>query len=108
MKTAHPASFPPGVSGSGGMIRSTIASIALASSAVKNCQEPGRTESGGDEGKGDHGMRSRMIEARVSDVVPTNQSVADSRNLRRFIMTSPLPQKRHCAKLVPKAEIGPI
>src|ERR1700742_1587667 len=90
MKTAHPASLPPGVSGSGGMIRSTIASIALASSEVKNCQGPGRTNSGGDKGNGDHGMRSRMMDARVSDVVPTNQSVADTRNLRRSIMTSPL------------------
>lgn len=41
--------------------------------AVKNCQEPGRSNSGAEDGKGDHGMWSRMVDARVSDVVPANQ-----------------------------------
>ena len=36
MKTAHPASFPPGVCGSGGMMRSASASIARPSAPVKN------------------------------------------------------------------------
>src|SRR5438270_5043854 len=90
MKTAQPASLPPGVSGSGGMTRSTIASIAVASSAVKNCQGPGRSKSGADVGNGVQGVRSRIMDARVNDVVPANQIAAATRNLRRWIMARPV------------------
>lgn len=38
MNTVQPASFPPGVSGSGRSIRSTIAYMARTSSTVKKCQ----------------------------------------------------------------------
>src|SRR6202030_2195630 len=89
IKTAQPASLPPGVAGSGGIMRSTMASIALASSAVKNCQGPGRSAWGADDGNGAHGMWSRMTEARVSDVVPANQIAAETRNLRRCNIAPP-------------------
>jgi hypothetical protein len=65
-----------------------MASIALASSAVKNCQGPGRTASGADDGKGDQGIFPRIISARVKDVVPANQSAAEIRKWRRCSMTS--------------------
>src|ERR1700750_1710028 len=83
MKTAHPASLPPGVCGSDGMIRSTIASIALASSTVKNFQGPGRSMCGADEGYGAQGTWPWITEARVNDVVPANQNVAEIRKRRR-------------------------
>src|SRR5215831_6048293 len=56
MKTAHPASLPPGVCGSGGISRSTSASMVTPSSAVKYAQGPGCTGVGGlpafaDQGK---------------------------------------------------------
>src|SRR5215831_8558702 len=47
MKTAHPASLPPGVCGSGGISRSTSASMVTPSSAVKYAQGPGCTGVGG-------------------------------------------------------------
>src|SRR5258708_1892171 len=47
MKTAQPASLPPGVCGSGGISRSTSASIAAPSSGVKYTHGPGRTAVGG-------------------------------------------------------------
>src|SRR5580704_6352848 len=47
MKTAQPASLPPGVCGSGGINRSTSASTAAPSSAVKYVQGPGLTSVGG-------------------------------------------------------------
>ena len=55
MKTAHPASFPPGVCGSGGISRSTSASMAVPSYGVKYTQGPGCTGVGGLPAFGDQG-----------------------------------------------------
>src|SRR5262245_30455327 len=55
MKTAHPASLPPGVCGSGGISRSTSASMAAPSSGVKYTQGPGCTGAGGLPAFGDQG-----------------------------------------------------
>src|SRR5262249_25238874 len=55
MKTAHPASLPPGVCGSGGISRSTSASMAPPSSAVKYAQGPGCTGVGGAPAFADQG-----------------------------------------------------
>src|SRR6201984_459086 len=55
MKTAQPASLPPGVCGSGGINRSTSASTAAPSSAVKYIHGPGVTAVGGAPASGAHG-----------------------------------------------------
>ena len=46
--------------------------------------------SGAEDGNGDQGIRSRIIEARVSDVVLANQIADAARNLRRFNMNGPV------------------
>src|SRR5262249_18402332 len=73
MKTAQPASLPPGVCGSGGIRRSTSASTAAPSSGVKYTQGPGGTGVGGLPAFGDQGKLPCTTNADA--VVVENMSV---------------------------------
>src|SRR6516164_4098608 len=75
MKTAQPASLPPGVCGSGGINRSTSASTAAPSSAVKYVHGPGFTAVGGAPAFGSHGMRLWTTPAKT-EFVENNKVVA--------------------------------
>src|SRR5665213_1780392 len=75
MKTAQPASLPPGPRSSGGIRRSTAASTKEASSDVKNIQGPGRTNIGGLASPGCHGIPPVRVRARPA-VVPAKSSAA--------------------------------
>jgi hypothetical protein len=83
MKTAHPASFPPGVSGSGGMMRSTMASTARPSGPVKKTHGPGLTGTGGLPAFGAQGRRSAMTAA-SADKPPSNQNAVPANKCRRL------------------------
>src|SRR3954470_11264369 len=83
MKTAHPASLPPAPWLSGGIRRSTTASIVAASSAVKKSQGPGRHGCGGLASPGTHGMAPLTTRACTRDGPATTQAIADPSSLRR-------------------------
>src|SRR6516165_2735705 len=68
MKTAQPASLPPGVCGSGGINRSRSASTAAPSCAVKYAHGPGRTGVGGLPAFGDQGRLSLTTNAETEVV----------------------------------------
>ena len=75
MNTAHPASLPPGPRLSGGIRRSTTASITAASSAVKNIQGPGSTTTGGVAVPASQGSPPATARA-CAKVVPTKKNAA--------------------------------
>ena len=81
--SAHPASFPPGPRLSGGIRRSTAASITAASSAVKNIQGPGRTITGGVAVPASHGRLPLRVRARAKVVPTRTNAAADANNERR-------------------------
>src|SRR5215468_10981115 len=83
MKTAHPASLPPGVCGSGGINRSTSASTAAASSAVKYVHVPGFTAVGGAPAFGSHGMPPWTRPAKTEFVENNNVVAVVSISSRR-------------------------
>src|SRR5580693_8244511 len=83
MKTAHPASLPPGPRLSGGISRSTAASITAASSAVKNIHGPGRTTTGGVAVPASHGRPPASVRARAK-VVPTKKNAAAEPSNKRL------------------------
>src|SRR5258706_6734380 len=83
MKTAQPASLPPGVSGSGGINRSTMASTAAPSSGVKNSHGPGRTNGGGTPASGFHGKPPAMVRARPEAVDKRSDSAVAASSSRR-------------------------
>src|SRR5215813_6137649 len=76
MKTAQPASLPPGVCGSGGINRSTSASTAAPSSAVKYVHGPGFTAVGGAPAFGSHGKPLWTTPAKTELVEENNNVVA--------------------------------
>src|SRR3954454_419605 len=82
MKTAHPASLPPALRASGGMSRSTAASIVAASSALKNSHGPGRHGAGGFARLGLHGMGPLAMRACADTELATMQA-AEASNRRR-------------------------
>src|SRR5579872_6816670 len=92
MKTAQPASLPPGVFGSGGIRRSTRASTEAASSAVKNSQPPGRTGIGGTPAEGCHGNLPTRMRARAGTSDSRNEAMLPSRTPRRRIDIGLLPE----------------
>jgi hypothetical protein len=55
MKAAQPASLPPGVSGSGGINRSTSASTVAPSAGLKKIQDPLTNGAGGEPASGRQG-----------------------------------------------------
>src|SRR5664279_1841830 len=83
MKTAHPASLPPGPRSSGGIRRSTAASISAASSAVKNIHGPGRTSVGGLAAPGSHGRAPFSVRARATVEPATSSAAVDASIARR-------------------------
>src|SRR5882757_2756680 len=87
MKTAHPASLPPGPRSSRGISRSTVASTSDASSDVKNCQGPGRTGTGGVAVPGRHGMPPLTVRASPEVVLVKKIAALDASNERRDILT---------------------
>src|SRR5262249_13280577 len=84
MNTAQPASLPPGVCGSGGISRSTSASMAAPSSAVKYTQGPGRTALGGLPAFGAQGKLSFTTPAKTGVAVSNVIAVVNSRSRRRM------------------------
>src|SRR5271170_1278442 len=89
MKTAHPASLPPGVSGSGGMRRSTSASTAAPSLASKKIHAPGLTGWGGEPASGRQGSNS----ARPPAAPPISRNAALPSNSRRRSLNARPPAK---------------
>src|ERR1700722_3579812 len=83
MNTAHPASLPPGPRLSGGISRSTAASIVAASSAVKNIQGPGRTTPGGVAVPASHGRPPARVRAWARVVQAKTNAAAEVSNKRR-------------------------
>src|SRR5262245_47714338 len=84
MKTAQPTSLPPGVSGSGGMSRSTSASMAWASSAVKNRHGPVPAAPGGSAEPGLHGSEPLTISAFATSEPANKAAAVEVRSSRRF------------------------
>src|SRR5271169_4861413 len=85
MNTAHPASLPPGPRSSGGIRRSTAASISAASSAVKNIQGPGRTGKGGEAAPASQGIPPEMVRERAP-VPATSRAAVEASNERREML----------------------
>src|ERR1700684_4227081 len=87
MKTAQPQSFPPGVSGSGGINRSTKASTAALSSGAKNTHGPGLTAWGGSPPTGRHGNPAPpgKISARAAEAARSMAVEASNARLRVII-----------------------
>src|ERR1700757_4914034 len=83
MKTAHPQSLPPGISGSGGISRSTKASMAAPSSGVKNTHGPGLTASGGSPANGRHGIPLPPANVRAPAARATSSNAVEASNARR-------------------------
>src|SRR5262245_18654410 len=88
MNTAHPASFPPGVSGSGGMIRSAMASIVWPSGPVKKTHGPGFTGMGGLPAFGVHGRPPAIAAARLDKPPSRRTAVLANKSLRLKLMTN--------------------
>src|SRR6266404_6665963 len=84
MKTAQPPSLPPGVCGSGGISRSTSASTAAPSSAVKYTHAPGRTDVGGAPAFGAQGKLPLTIRARAEVVEKHNHTAVVAISSRRL------------------------
>src|SRR6516225_2807415 len=82
---AQPASLPPGVSGSGGIRRSTKASTVLPSCGVKQRQPSGVTAAGGSADPGFHGRPPLTIAARVVPEFSKSAIALEPRSRRRFI-----------------------
>src|SRR5450631_4357421 len=102
MKTAQPASLPPGPRSSGGIRRSTAASISEASSDVKNIHGPGRTSAGGVAVPGSHGMPPLRVRARPALVPATSKAAVETRSERRVSLVTvkfllPCLRSRHIA-----------
>ena len=84
MNTAHPASLPPSVSGSGGIILSARAFTAAPSVLVKNSQGPFAAASGGSPAFRLHGKCSAMTLA--CPITGTlSRLAAPTRKLRRWM-----------------------
>src|SRR5262249_16884593 len=83
MNTAQPASLPPGVCGSGGISRSTSASMAAPSSGVKYTQDPGCTAVGGEPAFGAQGKLSFTTPAKTEFVANNNVIAVVSSSSRR-------------------------
>src|ERR1700736_4135091 len=83
MKTAQPASLPPGVCGSGGISRSTSASIAAPSSGVKYTHGPGCTAVGGVPAFVAHGKLPLTTSARTEVAENTKVMAVVMSNSRR-------------------------
>ena len=83
MKTAQPASLPPGVCGSGGISRSTSASTAAPSSEVKYTHGPGCTAVGGVPAFVAHGKLPLTISARAEVAENTKAMAVVTSNSRR-------------------------
>src|ERR1700752_3837247 len=84
MNTADPESFPPGVSASGGMMRSARASIVLPSSLVKKSQGPRATAAGGAPALGVHGRWSRRTVALEREAPRTKYAAAVNSSRRQI------------------------
>ena len=84
MNTAQPQSFPPGVSGSGGISRSTKASTVSPSCGVKKCQPPGVAGDGGLADPGCHGRAPLITVARAAGDTMHNASAVDPKSCRRL------------------------
>ena len=84
IKTAHPQSLPPGVSGSGGINRSTKASTAAPSSGVKNTHGPGLTACGGSPANGRHGNPLPPANVRALAPRATSSIAVEASNARRL------------------------
>src|SRR5260370_1253190 len=84
MKTAHPQSLPPGVSGSGGISRSTKASTAAPSSGVKNTHGPGLTAWGGSPANGRQGIPVPPAKVRASATRVISSNALEASNARRL------------------------
>src|SRR5271163_5008124 len=84
MKTAHPQSLPPGVSGSGGIRRSTNASTVAPSSGVKNTHGPGVAAWGGSPANGRHGIPVPPAKVRALAARVTNSNAVEASNARRL------------------------
>src|ERR1700730_15494139 len=84
MKTAQPASLPPGVCGSGGISRATSASTAAPSSGVKYTHAPGRTGVGGAPAFGAQGKLPLTIRARAEVVEKNNHTAVVASSSRRL------------------------
>src|ERR1700722_18840548 len=82
IKTAQPASLPPGVCGSVGIRRSTRASTALTSSGVKNLQTLGSTGCGGLAAPGAQGILPVTVSARTLELKAASAAPA-TRTWRR-------------------------
>src|SRR3954452_25147902 len=83
MKTAQPASLPPGPRSSAGISRATAASIKAASSEVKNIHGPGRTGTGGLAVPASQGMPPLKMRARATAVPEKRNAVAEVSRTRR-------------------------
>src|SRR5260370_27843067 len=83
MKTAQPASLPPGVCGSGGISRSTRGSIVAASSGVKYTHGPGCTAVGGVPAFVAHGKLPLTTSARAEVAENTKVMAVVMSNSRR-------------------------
>src|SRR5947207_12562675 len=84
MKTAHPQSFPPAVSGSGGINRSTKASTAAPSSGVKNTHGPGLTTWGGSPANGRQGIPVPPAKVRAHAARVISSNAVEASNPRRL------------------------
>src|SRR5260370_37204278 len=84
MKTAHPQSLPRGVSGSGGISRSTKASTAAPSSGVKNTHGPGLTAWGGSPANGRQGIPVPPAKVRASAARVISSNALEASNARRL------------------------
>jgi leucyl/phenylalanyl-tRNA--protein transferase len=95
--------LPPGPRSSGGISRSAAASIADASSAVKNIHGPGRTTVGGVAVPGAHGIAPLMDNARAALVLDTMSAAVEVRSSRREsrgetrVSTLVIPSLHHAA-----------
>src|SRR5262249_40353953 len=88
MNTAQPASFPPGVSGSGGMMRSAMASIAWPSGPEKKTHGPGFTRMGGLPAFGVHGRPPVTTAARLDKPPSRKTAVLANKSRRLKLMTN--------------------
>ena len=84
MKTAHPQSLPPGVSGSGGISRSTKASTAAPSSGVKNTHGPSLAAWGGSPANGRQGNPPPAANVRAPAARATSSIAVEGSNARRL------------------------
>src|SRR5262245_5033249 len=84
MKTAQPTSLPPGVSGSGGLRRTTSASTALASSSVRSRHGPVPAAMGGSAEPGLPGSEPLTISAFATSELTNKAAAVEVRSSRRF------------------------